>query len=109
MRKLLTRVLLIATLAFSFLAAFAAPTTFPGVLTDSMCTKKHMMPGMSDPTCVRECVKEGAKYTLVADGKAYELKGQANALDALAGRIVKVTGTRAGSVIEVIAVSAAQE
>ena len=109
MRKILTRFVLLAILAFSFLAAFAAPTTFTGVLTDSMCTKKHMMPGMSDAKCVRECVKEGAKYTLVADGKTYELKGKANALDALAGKIVKVTGIRAGSTIQVNAISAAQE
>src|ERR1035441_5658886 len=34
----------------------AAPQTIDGVVTDSMCGKKHMMPGKTDAQCVQECI-----------------------------------------------------
>ena len=94
-----------AVLAFA-LSASAAPSTYTGILTDSMCTQKHMMPGHSDADCVRECVKDGAKYTLVSNGKSYELKGEPKSLDKYAGQMVKVTGSHSGSVIAVKAIAA---
>ena len=38
--------------------------TFTGVVSDSMCGAKHMMPG--DPVgCAHACLKQGSKYALV--------------------------------------------
>jgi hypothetical protein len=90
------------------LSAFASPTTLTGILTDDMCTKKHMMPGKPNADCVRECIKHGAKFVVVADGKVVELKGQPEKLNELAGKKIKVTGDLSGKVLTVSTVEAAQ-
>lgn len=98
----------IAVLAVAMTVS-AAPTTFSGILTDNMCTRKHMIPGQSDDACVRECVKGGAKYALVSDGKAYELKTDIKTLDKFAGEMVTVTGSKSGTTIIVTAIKKAAE
>ncbi|MDR3763559.1 MAG: hypothetical protein P4M01_05630 [Acidobacteriota bacterium] len=98
--------LMLATLLFASTAMFAA-TTVTGVLTDSMCTRKHMMSGKTNAECVRECVKEGAKFVVLANGKSVELKGHEDKLNALAGKTIKVTGEMKGAVLVVSSVEAA--
>lgn len=102
---------LIAPLAIvltAALAAFAAPTTLTGVLTDDMCTKKHMMPGKPDADCVRACIKHGAKFAIVSGGKVYTLQGKQEQLNELAGKKVTVTGELKGTTFAVSSVQAAQ-
>ncbi len=97
----------ILLLAFA-LPSFSATTTVTGILTDDMCTKKHMMPGKSNADCVRECVKHGAKYVVVAEGKVVELSGKAQQLNELAGKKVTVTGELRGKILVVSSAEAVQ-
>jgi hypothetical protein len=67
--------------------------TFTGVITDSMCGKNHAGMGVQpDAKCVRECVKHGSKYALLAGDKVYTLSDQQTP-EKYAGEKVKVTGT----------------
>jgi len=87
---------------------FGAPATVTGVLTDNMCTKKHMMPGKPNADCVRECIKHGAMYVIVTNGKVLRLSGNEGAFNALAGEKVTVTGNLKGTVIAVTSIEATQ-
>lgn len=90
------------------ISAFAAQTTVTGVLTDDMCTKKHMSPGKSNADCVRECLKHGAKFVLVSRGKVVEVKGKEDLLSELAGKRVTLTGESKGQIFVVSGAEAAQ-
>ena len=75
------------------LAAGAAPQTFTGVITDSMCGKDHaMMKIAPDSKCVMTCVKSGSKYALY-DGKNVYVLSDQKTPEKFAGQKVKVTGT----------------
>jgi hypothetical protein len=88
-------------------AAFAAPKTLTGTLSDSMCTKgKHMMPGKSDAECIRACIKSGAKWVLLSEGKVYLLDGDKAKFDELAGKRVTLTGEVNGNNVAVKLISA---
>lgn len=102
------KMMLMSALLLAAATAFAAPTTTTGILTDDMCVKKHMMPGKSNGECVRACVKEGAKYVVVTNGKTIELKGHESELNALAGKKVTVSGELKGNVLAVASVAAAE-
>jgi hypothetical protein len=70
--------------------------TFTGVISDSMCTTKHMLQHMNaanDADCVRKCVKDGFDYVLVVGGDYYILKGKPEEFDKYAGKKVTVKGT----------------
>ena len=101
-------IVILAIVLATAIAALAAPTTITGVITDDMCSKKHMMPGKSDAECVRECVKAGANYAVVSDGKVYILKGKEAKLNELAGKKVTVTGELSGKTLAVSDVKAAK-
>ena len=104
-----SKLIVILTLVLgAAIAAVAAPTTITGVITDDMCSKKHMMPGKSDAECVRECVKAGANYAVVSEGKVYILKGKEDKLNELAGKKVVVTGELSGKTLAVSEVKAAK-
>jgi hypothetical protein len=81
--------------------AMAASQTVTGVVTDTMCGANHKAMNVTpDSKCVRDCVKMGAKYALVAGGKVYTFTEQ-TAPAKFAGERVKATGTldeKAGTV-----------
>ena len=84
--------------------------TFTGVVSDSMCGAKHMMPG--DPVaCAHACLKQGSKYALVVGDKVYTLdtadQAAADELDKLIGKQAKVSGAAEGDTIKVSSVSGA--
>ncbi len=89
--KKLTLLLLTAGLAFA-----AAPKTFTGIITDTMCGASHKaMHVTPDSKCVRECVKmnpEKFKYALYDGKNVYTLSDQKTPA-AYAAQKVKVTGT----------------
>lgn len=84
-------------------STFAASTTVTGIVTDTMCGKKHMVAGKSDADCTRECMKSKGNWTygLVVGDKVYGLTGDNQKLEALAGQRVSVTGDRNGKTIAV--------
>jgi hypothetical protein len=84
--------------------------TFTGVVSDSMCGAKHMMPG--DPVaCAHACLKQGSKYALVVGDKVYTLEtsdtSETDQLDKLIGKNAKVSGSAEGDTIKVTSVSGA--
>ena len=85
-------VVLAMSLPFAATYVLAATQTYEGTVSDSMCGKKHMMPGKSDADCTRECVKEGSQYILVTDKATYTLAGKPSQLEPFAGKHVKVQG-----------------
>jgi hypothetical protein len=95
-------------IALCAIPVMAATTTLTGVVTDDMCGKNHMMPGKSDAECTRACVKHGAHYAVLADGKVYLLAGKATELGALAGKKVTVNGNLQGDTLTVSSVVAAK-
>jgi hypothetical protein len=88
--------------------ALAAPQTLTGIVTDSMCGKKHtMMPGKPDSECIRACVKAGSKYALLVGEKVYVLNGDAKQIDQFAGKRVNVTGNVSGTTITLASITQA--
>lgn len=100
---------LIFTMLLLAVSAVAAPQTLAGTITDTMCGKKHMLPGKSDAECVRECMKSKGNWTygLVVGDKVYGLAGDKRQFDAFAGKRVKVTGEVSRSSIAVQTITAA--
>ncbi len=82
--------------------------TLTGEVSDSMCGKKHEMPGKA-ADCTRACVKHGSTYALVVGDKVYTLETSDTAtldqLDKLAGAKAKVTGTVDGTTVAVKSVA----
>lgn len=81
--------------------AIAAEQTITGVVSDSMCGRKHMLPGKTDAECTRECIKAKSKYALVTADKIYMLQAPPAQLDKLAGKQVQATGDIEGTNLKV--------
>lgn len=79
----------------------AEPKTFTGVISDSMCKQKHMMPGKSDAQCIEECIKAGSSYVLVSGNKVYVLSAKKNMISPYAGKKVQIRGNLQGNSIAV--------
>ena len=88
--------------------AMAATTTLAGVITDDKCAGKHKGMDKDDAACVRACVKRGANFAIVADGKLYILSGKSTELGALAGQKASVSGDLKGNILTVSSVEAAK-
>jgi len=97
-------VLLSAVVLIGTLTSQAATQKFEGTISDSMCEKKHMMPGKTDAQCTEECAKAGSKYVLVANGKTYVLEAKKGTLGAFAGKHVQIQGELKGGTIAVASI-----
>ena len=88
---MIKRTSMILTLAGALLAN--APSTFTGVITDTLCGRTHgMMRAPSDEACVRMCVKGSGEYALFDEKDVLKLSDQKLPAKFAAQR-VKVTGT----------------
>jgi hypothetical protein len=83
----------------------AASLTIDGIVSDSMCGKKHMMPGKTDAQCVQECVKSGSSYALVVGDKVYTLAGMPQSVAPFAGKHVHVEGSLKDNTITITSIS----
>ncbi len=97
----------LVVLAFGVMTAAAAEHTWTGKISDSMCGTSHAKmtaghPNMTDRACALACVKAGAKYVFVSDGKVYQIANQ-NLPDLAkeAGDKVSLTGDVNGTMITV--------
>ena len=63
-----------------------------GVINDTMCGKRHMLPGKKDPQCIKECIGGKTKYALVVGDKVYALSGPVSEFEKYAGKQVRVSG-----------------
>ena len=91
------KTLTISLVVTGLLFAQAAPKTYTGIVTDTMCGADHTHMGVTpDDKCVRDCVKSGNgkwKYALLgADKKIYVLSDQQTP-EKFAAKKVKITGT----------------
>ena len=79
--------------------------TWKGAISDSNCNGKHAAgehdgKKMTDTECTNVCIKKGAKYVFVSDGKVYALVNQSSkTIAAHAGHQVELTGTMKGDAI----------
>ena len=104
----MTKILLPLFAGAALVFAAAAPKTYTGVITDTMCGKDHAMMNIKpDSKCVTDCVKSGSKYALLEGSNVYELSDQKTP-EKFAGQKVKVTGTLDGQTIQVKSISAAK-
>jgi hypothetical protein len=98
----------LATILFAGLLAVAqllaqssGPTTFTGIVSDSMCGTHHMTKDKTPAECTRICIKQRMKHALVAGDKVYTLEGHEPELDKLAGQRVTVAGKLTGDILAV--------
>jgi hypothetical protein len=104
----MTKILLPLFAGAALVFAAAAPKTYSGVITDTMCGKDHAMMNIKpDSKCVAECVKSGSKYALLEGSNVYELSDQKTP-EKFAGQKVKVTGALEGQTIQVKSISASK-
>ena len=79
--------------------------TWKGAISDSNCKEKHAAgehdgKKMTDADCTAVCVKKGAKYVFVSDGKVYQIANQnSKQIATHAGHQVELTGTMKGDTI----------
>jgi hypothetical protein len=99
--------LLMAAVLLAATMSWAGEMSWTGTVSDSHCGAKHAVASDAAAGCVSGCVKGGAKYVLVSDGKVYELDAQ-DKFAAFAGKSVKVTGDLKGMAIAVASVEAAK-
>jgi hypothetical protein len=71
---ILALVLMSAVMIPAIQQLHAASQSFDGIISDSMCGKKHMMSGKTDAQCIQECIKSGSSYALVVGDKVYTLE-----------------------------------
>lgn len=79
--------------------------TWKGKISDSNCKDKHPAgehdgKKMTDADCTGICVKKGAKYVFVSEGKVYQLANQSSKqIASHAGQDVELTGVMKGETI----------
>lgn len=82
-----------------------AATAYSGVITDSVCGARHTKyPNLDAVRCTRECVRTGAKYTLINGDKVYFLQGDFAELAQFAGQRAVVTGALQGETIKIASI-----
>jgi hypothetical protein len=94
-------ILITGLIASSLGASSQTVQTLTGIVSDTMCGAKHMMPNVSAAQCTRECVKQGSDFGLVSGDKMYTLKGDSKMIDKFAGQKVTVKGDVSGATISV--------
>ena len=90
--SIFTLTLLSAIMIPAIQQVHAAAQTIDGVVSDTMCGKKHMLAGKTAAECIRVCVKEGSSYAIVAGDKVYTLAGKPQAIAPFAGKHVHIEG-----------------
>src|SRR5579864_9543541 len=76
----------------------AASMTWKGEISDNVCAVNHQKvtqvhPSLNNRSCTLACVRDGAKFVFVSDGKVFKIANQdLPALTANAGYTVQLTG-----------------
>jgi hypothetical protein len=115
MRKLIGIIVALGLVVPVSAAAQKAPEqTWTGKISDSNCNEKHPAgehdgKKMTDADCTKVCVKKGAKYVFVSEGKVYQLANQnSKTIATHAGQEVKLTGELKGDTITAKTMTAAK-
>ncbi len=111
MRK--TSILTLALLSAAMIPAarqlYAAASTIDGVVSDTICGKKHMLPGKTDAQCIKACLKGKASYALVVGANVYTLAGKPQTIAPFACKHVKVEGALQDLTLTVISIHEMQQ
>jgi hypothetical protein len=114
MRKLIGMVVALGVVVWVSVAAQQpGEKTWTGKISDSMCKDKHPAgehegKKMTEADCTGVCVKKGAKYVFVSEGKVYELANQkSKTIASHAGQEVQLTGEMKGDTITATKITAA--
>ena len=106
MRKLIGMIVALGVVvSVSVSAQKPRQQTWTGKISDSTCNDKHTAAEhagtkMTDAECTKMCVKKGAKYVFVSDGKVYQLANQhSKTIASHAGEQVELTGEMKGDTI----------
>ena len=115
MKKLIVVIAAMGLVAPASLAARKpADQTWKGKISDSMCKEKHPAgehegKKMTDADCVGVCIRKGAKYVFVSDGKVYQIANQnSKQIATHAGQMVELTGELKGDTITAKKLSASK-
>jgi hypothetical protein len=87
--------------------------TWTGKISDSNCKGKHPAgehegKKMTDADCTGVCVKKGATYVFVSEGKVYQLANQkSKTIASHAGEEVQLTGEMKGDTITATKITSA--
>ncbi len=106
--SIFTLALLSAVLIPAARQVYAAASTIDGVVSDTICGKKHMLAGKTDAQCIKACLKGKATYALVVGANVYTLAGKPQAIAPFACKHGKVEGTLQGLTLTVISIHAMQ-
>jgi hypothetical protein len=79
--------------------------TFSGIITDARCGARHTDSQKNASDCARQCVQNGASYTIVDGDSSYVLAGDPRQFSQSAGQRVTLTGILVGNTIKVNAES----
>ena len=109
MAPILTLALMSATMIPGVQQVHAATKVVDGVISDTMCGRKHMFPGKTESQCIQECMKGTASYALVTAAKIYTLTGKPETIAPFAGKHVHVEGNLKDSAITVTSIHAMQQ
>ncbi len=108
----MTSILSLAFLSAAILAeiqqAHAESRPIEGVVSDTRCGQKHMLPGKTDAECIQECLKGKASYALVVGANVYTLEGKPQTIGPFACKHVKVMGTLRDLTLTVISIRGMQ-
>jgi len=77
------------------LLLFGAPLfagEWTGYISEDKCGAKHQSGSDADVSCVKACIKGGAKPVLVTDGKVVKIANPERVPESLYGLKAKVTG-----------------
>ncbi len=99
--------LALAALAIAIFPAVSrayASQPLEGVISDSMCGRRHMATGKTPAQCVKECIRNNSHYVLVTKDKIYDLTGKLQAVTPFAGKRVRIEGAVARDTVKVEAV-----
>ena len=106
MRHLIAMVVALGVVVSVSVAAQNPPEqSWTGKISDSNCKEKHAVSEhdgkkMTEAECTSMCVKKGAKYVFVSDGKVYQLANQkSKTIASHAGQEVQLTGEMKGDTI----------
>jgi hypothetical protein len=94
------------TLVLFSAAAFASEWT--GYVSETKCGAKHSDASAGSISCVKGCIKGGAKPVLVVDGKVVPIANPDKVPEALYGLKVAVTGELKGDAVEIGTIAAAK-
>ena len=105
MKRFVILIVALAVAGSMPLSAGQAEQTWKGKISDSNCKEKHPAgehegKKMTDADCTTVCVKKGAKYVFVSDGKVFNLSNQSSRqIASHAGQEVELTGVLKGDTI----------